>query len=79
MQENKEITNLLKEIVALLSVQIKRGVSQTTAIKELSEAGMQPKRIAEIVNTTPNTVRVALYHLKKSLKSRSADTTIDKK
>ena len=63
--ENKEIINLLKEIVALLSVPIKRGVSQTTIIKELNDAGIQPKRIAEIVGTTSNTVRVAIHHYKK--------------
>ena len=68
MENNKEIKELLEEIVALLSVQIKRGVSQTVIIKELSEAGLQPKRIAEIVGTTPNTVRVAVHHAKKSSK-----------
>lgn len=69
--ENREIIVLLKEIVVLLFIQAKRGMSQTTIIKELSEAGMQPKRIAEIVGTTPNTVRVAIHHLKKSLKRSS--------
>lgn len=64
--ENKESITLLKEIVALLAVQVKRGVSQTTLIGELSDTGFQPKRIAEIVGTTSNTVRVALYHYKKS-------------
>lgn len=66
MEEDKEIKDLLREVVALLSVQVKREVSQTVIIKELSEAGLQPKRIAEIVGTTPNTVRVAVYHAKKA-------------
>lgn len=69
--ENKEIINLLKEIMALISVQVKRGVSQSILTKELSDAGLQPKRIAEIIGTTPNTVRVALYHFKKSLKIKN--------
>lgn len=63
--ENKELSNTLKELAMLLSVYIKRGVSQATLIKELSEAGFQPKRIAELIGTTPNTVRVALNRLKK--------------
>lgn len=66
--ENKEVISLLKEIVALLAVQVKRGVSQSVLIKELGDVGIQPKRIAELIGTTPNTVRVALHHYKKSLK-----------
>ena len=68
MEENKELTALFKEVVALLAIQVKRGVSQTTLIGELSDMGFQPKRIAEIVGTTSNTVRVALHHYKKSSK-----------
>jgi len=66
--ETKEQIDLLKEIVALLSVQVKRGISQSTLIKELSDAGFQPKRIAELVGTTPNTVRVAVHQLKSKKK-----------
>lgn len=61
-----EQTNiLLKEIVALLTIWVKRGVSQSIMIAELSEAGFQPKRIAELLGTTPNTVRVAIHQNKK--------------
>lgn len=66
--ENKEVITLLEEIVALLAVQIKRGTSQSILIKELGESGFQPKRIAELLGTTPNTVRVALHNYKKSPK-----------
>ena len=66
--ENKESITILKEVAALLAIQVKRGVSQTTLIKELGDVGFQPKRIAEIVGTTSNTVRVALHHYKKSSK-----------
>lgn len=66
MEDNKEIKELLREVVALLSVQVKREASQIVIIKELSEAGLQPRRIAEIVGTTPNTVRVAVHHAKKA-------------
>ena len=68
--ENKELLNTMKELVMLLAVYIKRGVSQTTLINELSEAGFQPKRIAELIGTTSNTVRVALHQAKKKVKSK---------
>ena len=68
--ENKETVDLLKEMVALLSIQVKRGVSQSTLIKELSDAGIQPKRIAELMGTTSNTVRVALHAIRKNKKRK---------
>lgn len=66
--EDKEIITLLEEISALLTIQVKRGISQSTLIREMGELGIQPKRIAELVGTTANTVRVALHHIKKSSK-----------
>lgn len=68
--QDKELLNTLKELVMLLSVYIKRGVSQTILINELSEVGFQPKRIAELIGTTSNTVRVALHQAKKKSKSK---------
>ena len=62
--ENKELLNAIREVSMLLSVYVKRGVSQMTLIKELSDAGFQPKRIAELIGTTPNNVRVALHKVK---------------
>lgn len=63
--ENKETNNLLREIVALLSIQVKRGISQRDLILELNQAGLAPKRIAELLGTTSNTVSVSLNQLKK--------------
>lgn len=54
----------------LQSVYVKRGVSQTTLIKELSMAGFQPKRIAELIGTTSTTVRVTLHQEKKKSKCK---------
>lgn len=68
MDDNKDLILVLKEVAALLAIQVKRGVSQTTLIRELSAAGFQPKKIAEIVGTTANTVRVTLHHYKKASK-----------
>lgn len=68
--EDKELLKTLNEFVMLLSVYVKRGVPQATLIKELSEAGFQPKRIAELVGTTSTTVRTTLHKSKKKDKSR---------
>lgn len=68
--DNQESIDLLKEIIALLSIQVKRGVSQSSLVKELSDAGLQPKRIAELMGTTSNTVRVALHSIRKNKKRK---------
>lgn len=67
---DKEIRKILKEIFMLLSIYIKKGSSQSVLIQELSAVGFKPKRIAEILNTTPNTVRVILSQQKKKRKAK---------
>lgn len=57
-------TNYLKELVILFSILVKRGVPQSTLIREMSEAGFEPKRIAELLGTTSNTVSVTLHKTK---------------
>lgn len=54
-----ERTNqLLDEVVRLLALSIRRGTeTQGEAIRLLSEAGLEINRIAELVGTTPATVR----------------------
>lgn len=63
---DKELREILKEIAMLLAVSVKRGSMQSTLIRDLGKVGFKPKRIAELLGTTPNTVRVALYQIKKS-------------
>lgn len=65
MTENKELFIVQKEIVMLLAILVRRGALQSTLIKELGSVGFTPKRIAELLDTTPNTVRVALSLSKK--------------
>jgi hypothetical protein len=56
----------LEEVVRLLAIQLRREAeSQAHAIEEMSRAGFGPKRIAELLGTTPNTVNVALSTAKK--------------
>ena len=56
---------LLEEIVKLLAVLAVGNKSQAVAIKELSDVGFEPKRIAELLGTTANNVRVTLHKVKK--------------
>jgi DNA-directed RNA polymerase specialized sigma24 family protein len=55
-----------EEIVRLLVIQLRRSSpNQSDLIIELDKAGFGPSRIAELVDTTPNTVQVALNRAKK--------------
>lgn len=62
---DKELREALKEIIMLLAVLVKRGSMQSALIRDLGRFGFKPKRIAELIGTTPNTVRVALHQIKK--------------
>jgi predicted transcriptional regulator len=49
------------EIVRLLVIQMRSQFeSQADVIRELSRSGFGPKRIAELLGTTPGTVNVTL-------------------
>jgi DNA-binding CsgD family transcriptional regulator len=49
---------LLDEIVRLMALSIRKDMgSQTEAILAFSQAGLDPARIAELLGTTPATVR----------------------
>jgi DNA-directed RNA polymerase specialized sigma24 family protein len=53
------------EIVRLLAIQVRNQFeNQADAIRELSKAGFGPKRIAELLGTTPGTVNVTLAKAK---------------
>ena len=69
MSEDKA-TSLLDEISKLLALLLKRSAGSSTTMKELYAAGFQPKRIAELIGTTPNTVRVLIHQAKKSKKTK---------
>lgn len=64
-QKLEELISSQKEIVGLLAILAKRDTMQSTLMKELSMVGFQPKRIAELLGTTPNTIRVSLSRVKK--------------
>jgi hypothetical protein len=56
-----------EEIVRLLAIQVRSQYeSQAEAIRELTKAGFGPKRIAELIGTTPGTVTVTLAKSKRA-------------
>jgi len=54
--------DIITKLMVLLKAQDK---NQSEQIWLLSAAGLQPKEIANILGTTPNTVRVILFGLRK--------------
>jgi hypothetical protein len=64
----KELLQTQKEIVMLLAVLAKRSVLQSSLIVEMASVGFLPKRIAELLSTTPNTVSVSLLKARKRTK-----------
>lgn len=66
---DKNFSQELREIAMLLAILVKRGTLQSTVIQEMGKVGMPPKRIAELLGTSPNTVSVALHHARKSKKT----------
>lgn len=64
------IVQRLNSVIRLGVVGMTQGKSQSEQIWLFSVAGLQPKDIAELVGTTPNTVRVVLFNLRKSRRPR---------
>lgn len=64
-QQNDEVITRLDKLIRLVATNLVIGKSQTEQIGLLSRAGLQPKEIADIVGTTPNTVRVTLSTARK--------------
>jgi DNA-binding NarL/FixJ family response regulator len=63
---------ILQELKRISRVQVliaTRGQTQKDSIVDLARIGFQPKEIADLLGTTPNTVSVALSTLKKKTKS----------
>lgn len=63
---DKELLQAQKETVMLLAILVRRGTLQSTSIQEMGSVGFSPKRIAELLDTSPNTVNVALHHARKT-------------
>lgn len=61
----REIERQLDEIARLLVAQLVRGKKQVEVIEDLDRCGIEPKRIADFLGTTRNTVNVALANIRK--------------
>jgi DNA-directed RNA polymerase specialized sigma24 family protein len=69
----KQLNTLIKLntlSLKLNALSLVEGKSQTEKIFLLSKVGFAPKEIADLIGTTPNTVRVALVDIKKSIRKR---------
>ncbi len=71
-KELKELHETLKEVVMLLAVLAKKNFQQSALIHDLAKVGFKPKRIAELVGTTANTVNVILHKVRKKAKKQYA-------
>lgn len=66
---DKEILDSMNNMVRLLTILVKREAnSQNQIIKEMSDVGFPPKKISELLNTSSNTVNVAIHLSKKNNK-----------
>lgn len=61
----KEIIDRLDKVIRLLAMSVTLDKKQNEQIKFLSNSGLKPKEIADLLGTTPNTVSVALAHIRK--------------
>lgn len=63
-----EILNKLDMLTRLVALNLLEEKKQQEQIILLKRVGLEPKEIAEMLDTTPNTVRVTLSKLRKTKK-----------
>ena len=71
----EEILQELRRISKLLSLTVTRDLMQKEKIELLANVGFQPKEIADLIGTTPNTVRVALVDIRKKARTGKGKIT----
>jgi DNA-directed RNA polymerase specialized sigma24 family protein len=65
-----EISKKLDILTRLLALSLVGERKQQDQIMLLNSIGLQPKEIAEMLDTTPNTVRVTLSTMRKNKRKR---------
>jgi len=65
MEKEEIIIKKLDTLVKLSTVSLIEGKIQKDQVILLSKVGFAPKEIANLIGTTPNTVRVTLTSLRK--------------
>jgi DNA-directed RNA polymerase specialized sigma24 family protein len=71
--EFKPLTDRLDALIRLVALTLPKDINQAKKIEILSGVGLSPAEIAGILGTTPNTVSVTLYDIRKK-KSTSTQT-----
>ena len=71
MNTTDDVVNKLDVLIRLTAIGLCADKIQKEKIQILDSAGLAPKQIAEILDTTPNTVSVALVGLRKDRKKVS--------
>ncbi len=65
MESTNDLSQKMEEMVRLLAIIARRSVSQTDLILQLKGLGFTPKRIADLLGTSPNVVSVTLHKSKR--------------
>jgi hypothetical protein len=68
------IEEKLDQMLRLAALQMTKGLKQPPAIELLAAAGIDRNLIAELLQTTPNTVSVRLSTMKKAKKAKATKT-----
>ena len=74
MSGTEDVVDKLDVLIRLVAIGLCGDKKQKDKIQLLSSAGLQPKAIADLIGTTPNTVNVALSGLRKTAKKKRATT-----
>ena len=71
MENKKLLESILKRLGVIIALQLRtqsKDLSTTEGIQLLTRFGLEPTEIAEILNTTPNTVNVTRSRIKRRKK-----------
>jgi DNA-directed RNA polymerase specialized sigma24 family protein len=62
----KELSRKIDTVIRLLAMEVVRGRDLRDQIKLLDQAGLKPAEIADVLGKTPNSIRVALFGIRKA-------------
>jgi len=60
---NDEVVDLLSKILRVLAIQVSAGTSVTEGARALKVAGLDNQTIADVLNTSPATIRTLTSNL----------------
>jgi DNA-directed RNA polymerase specialized sigma24 family protein len=67
-----EISKKLDVLVRLSAINVTKGLKLKQQVTVLSDAGFQPRQIADMLGTTANTVSVTLHGIRKERKEKES-------